>query len=59
MSAGYLPEMMSREEVEKVVDEVIGGEASDFGVVMGQVMGKVKGKADGKLVSEVVREKLG
>ena len=53
-----LPEMMSKEEVDKVVDEVLSSGNSDFGAVMGQVMGKVKGKADGKVVSEVVKEKL-
>ena len=54
-----LPEMMSREEVEKIVEEVLSSGNTDFGAVMGQVMGKVKGKADGKVVSEVVREKIG
>lgn len=55
----FLPEQMSREEIERVVDEVVSQGANDFGVVMGQVMGKVKGKADGKVVSEIVKEKLG
>lgn len=54
-----LPEMMSREGVEKIVEEVLSSGNTDFGAVMGQVMGKVKGKADGKMVSEVVREKIG
>jgi len=53
-----LPEMMSKEEVEKIVDEIIAGGKTDFGAVMGQAMAKVKGKADGKMVSEVVREKI-
>jgi uncharacterized protein YqeY len=53
-----LPEMMSKEEVEKVVDEVIAGGITDFGAVMGQVMAKIKGKAEGKIISELVREKL-
>jgi len=53
-----LPEMMGKEEVEKIVDEVLESGNSDFGAVMGQVMARVKGKADGKIVSEVVREKL-
>jgi uncharacterized protein YqeY len=54
----FLPEQMSREEIEKVVDEVVASGASDFGAVMGRVMEKVKGKAEGKLVSEVVKGKL-
>lgn len=54
-----LPAQMSREEVERVVDEVVGRGEAEFGKIMGQVMGKLKGKADGTLVSAVVREKLG
>lgn len=54
-----LPEMMGRDEVEKLVDNVVGSGKDDFGEVMKEVMGKVKGKAEGKLVAEVVKEKLG
>lgn len=54
----FLPAEMSREEVEKVVDEVLASGANDFGKVMGQVMGRLKGQADGKLVQAVVKEKL-
>ncbi len=54
----FLPEQMSEEEVEKIVDEVLAGGASDFGRVMGQVMGRTAGKADGKVVSDIVRKKL-
>ncbi|OGV97106.1 hypothetical protein A2W24_00155 [Microgenomates group bacterium RBG_16_45_19] len=54
----YLPQLMSREEIEGVVDEVIKAGQLDFGAVMREVMAKVKGKADGKMVSEIVREKL-
>jgi len=58
----YLPQMMSREEVEKIASAIV----ADLGVTgpkaMGQVMGKlmpqVKGKADGRIVNEVVRELL-
>jgi uncharacterized protein YqeY len=53
-----LPEMMSEEEIIKVVDEVIVSAGKDFGQVMGQVMGRVKGKADGGMVNRIVREKL-
>ena len=53
-----LPEMMSREEVEKIVDGVLSSGNTDFGAVMGQVMGKVKGKAAGKAVSQVVKERM-
>lgn len=54
----FMPEQMSREEIEKIVGEVVSGGAADFGAVMKEVMPRVKGKADGKLVSEVVKTKL-
>lgn len=58
----YLPEQLSREEIEKIVDETIAetGASSmkDMGKMMGALMPKVKGVADGKLVNEIVREKL-
>ena len=58
----YLPEQLSNEEIEKIVDDVIkeiGAESkSDFGKVMGKIMPKVKGKADGNLVKKIVQEKL-
>jgi uncharacterized protein YqeY len=56
--AEFLPEQMSKEEIERKVDEIISGGTKDFGAVMKAVMGEIKGKADGKLVSEVVRERL-
>src|SRR5215510_9146495 len=59
----YLPTMMSPEEVEVVVKEVVGQftnvSAADFGKVMGAVMKQLKGKADGKVVQESVRKFLG
>lgn len=51
-------EEMSRDEIEKLVDDAIGEGIEDFGQLMGKVMGLTKGQADGKVVSEVVREKL-
>lgn len=58
----YLPEQLSREEIERIVDETIAetGASSmkDMGKMMGALMPKVKGLADGKLVNEIVREKL-
>jgi len=58
----YLPQPMSKEELEKIVEDVIGEMKAkgpqDFGQVMGQVMGKVKGRADGSLVSELVKKFL-
>ncbi|MCF6276280.1 MAG: GatB/YqeY domain-containing protein [Candidatus Magasanikbacteria bacterium] len=57
----YLPEHLSKEEVEKIVDKVVS-ENSDsdlnFGVLMGVVMQHVKGKADGALVRQLVDKRL-
>jgi uncharacterized protein len=62
MLEGYLPQQMSREEIEAAAREVIAetGAASekDMGKVMGALRPRVQGKADGKLVSEVVRSLL-
>jgi uncharacterized protein YqeY len=59
---GYLPEMMSREEIEAVVREVVvelGAEdLKAMGGVMREMMSRLKGRADGKLVNQVVREQL-
>ena len=58
----YLPEQITGQEVERIVDEVISqtGAATiaDMGKVMAGVMGKLKGQADGNLVSEIVAKKL-
>lgn len=58
----YLPEQLSDEELEKIVNEVVAsiGEVSqaDFGKVMGQVMPRVKGKADGNQISAIVKKVL-
>ncbi len=58
----YLPQMMEREEIEKVVAEAIAqvnaGSPKDMGKVMGVLMPQLKGVADGKLISEVVRQAL-
>ncbi|MFH1965144.1 MAG: GatB/YqeY domain-containing protein [Acidobacteriota bacterium] len=59
----YLPKQLSREEVEKLVDEALAetGASSmqDIGKVMKALMPKLKGAADGKTVNELVRSKLG
>lgn len=58
----YLPQELSDEEIEKIVDETISAtdaeNIKDMGKVIGFVMGKAKGRADGKKVSELVRLKL-
>lgn len=58
----YLPQQMSRAEVEAearaVIAQVGATDPKDMGKVMGPLMGRLQGKADGKLVSEVVRSLL-
>ena len=58
----YLPQMMSREEVEALAKAAIAEtgvtDAKGMGQVMGKLMPQVKGKADGRLVNEVVRDLL-
>jgi uncharacterized protein YqeY len=61
--APWLPEQLSEEEVDTLVDEAIsstGASApSDLGKVMGFVMGRAKGKVDGSAVQARVRARLG
>ncbi len=57
-----LPEQLSEEEIEAIVDDAIAetGATSlrDLGRVMADVMPQVAGRADGSGVSQIVREKL-
>lgn len=59
----FLPEQLSPEELERLVDEAIAesGAASpkEMGKVMKVLMPKTSGRADGKKVNELVRRKLG
>ncbi len=58
----YLPEQLTKEEIEALVLEAISntGAASpkDMGKVMQYLRPKTAGKADGKMVSDIVKEKL-
>jgi uncharacterized protein YqeY len=58
----FMPEPLSEEELEEIVDDVIAevGATSmrDLGRVMADVMPQVAGRADGSVVSQLVREKL-
>ena len=58
----YLPKFLSKEELEKIVAEVIVesqvSSLKDMGSVMKLSLAKAKGLADGKQLSQVVREKL-
>ena len=57
-----MPEPLSEEELEEIVDDAIAevGATSlgDLGRVMADVMPQVSGRADGSVVSQLVREKL-
>ena len=57
----YLPEQLSEEEVEKIVDEVLAElgdvDMSQMGRVIGAVMAKGDG-IDGSIVSKIVKGKL-
>jgi uncharacterized protein len=61
--APWLPEQLSEEEVDALVDEAISSTdasaPSDLGKVMGFVMGRAKGKVDGSAVQTRVRARLG
>ncbi|CUS02251.2 GatB/Yqey family protein [Candidatus Promineifilum breve] len=58
----YLPQMMTRAEIEViargVVEELGVTDAKAMGQVMSKLMPHVKGRADGRLVNEVVRSLL-
>jgi hypothetical protein len=58
----YMPEPLSEDELEEIVDsaiaEVGATSMSAFGRVMADVMPQVSGRADGSTVSQLVREKL-
>ena len=58
----FMPEPLSDEELEDIVDDAIAevGATSmrDIGRVMADVMPQVAGRADGSAVSQLVREKL-
>ncbi len=58
----FMPEPLSEDEIEDIVDHVIAevGATSmrDIGRVMADVMPQIAGRADGSSVSQLVREKL-
>jgi len=58
----FLPEQLSAEEVERVIDEVIQSVGAttmkDMGKVMGMANKQLAGKADGKLIAEIVKKRL-
>ena len=55
----YLPQMMTREEIEQLARAAIAEtgvtDAKGMGQVMSRLMPQIKGRADGRLVNDVVR----
>src|SRR3989440_11177146 len=58
----FMPEPLSEEELERIVDDAIAENGAtslrDMGRVMADVMPQVAGRADGSAVGQLVREKL-
>lgn len=58
----YLPKPLTREEIEKIVEEVIketgASSIKEMGIVMKEAKAKIGPAADGKTINEVVKEKL-
>lgn len=59
---GYMPEQLSIEEINKIIDEaftkVNPTSSKDMGLIMKEVSPKLKGKADMSNVSTIIKEKL-
>ncbi|MVO99429.1 MULTISPECIES: GatB/YqeY domain-containing protein [Paenibacillus] len=58
----YLPQQLTEEEVNVIVQQTIqevgASSKADMGKVMAALMPKVKGRADGKLVNQLVQQNL-
>jgi uncharacterized protein YqeY len=58
----FMPDPLSEEELEEIVDNAIAETGAtnmrDLGRVMADVMPQIAGRADGSAVSQLVREKL-
>lgn len=55
--SAYLPKMMTENEVEKAVSEILAtGNYNSFGEKMRVVMAELKGKADNKVIKKVVEQ---
>ena len=58
----YMPEQLSEEEVNKVIEEILNEvkptSIKDMGKIMGLANSKLKGRADMGLVSSIIKEKL-
>ncbi len=58
----YLPQQLTREELEAIVQQAIqdtgASTVKDMGKIMAAVMPKTKGRADGKVINEIARQML-
>ena len=58
----YLPEQLSNDEIETILNKIIvdnnATSMKDMGRVMGLASKVLGGKADGKLIAQIVKEKL-
>ena len=54
----YLPQPLSQEALNRLIEEAIGAVGSNHGAMMKYIMGKAAGAAEGKLVSQLVGERL-
>lgn len=58
----YMPAQLGKDQIEKIVTEVIAeikaSSIKDMGAVMKAVSAKTQGSADNKIVSEVIKAKL-
>ena len=57
----YLPEMMSKEEIVKLVDDeivLVGKDKSKMGLIINAVRQKTNGLAEGATLAEIVKERL-
>ena len=59
----YMPEQLSLEELNKIIDkvfeEVKPTSVKDMGIIMKSLSPLVKGKADMSLVNQIIKERLG
>lgn len=57
----YLPELMSEEEVARLVNEVVGSQTvtqQTMGKIIGEVRAKSQGLADGSLIARLVKDRI-
>jgi uncharacterized protein len=58
----YLPAQLSREQIEKIVSDVVketgASTVKDMGKVMKEAQARAGGQADNKLMSEIIKSKL-